>query len=553
MTTKQYPSTVEVPTVQPSQLPNLPGNGGITVTNDDPQYSADLSNYQTFPSNQTQTLGPHQSTIFGEGQPVWARVTPGQAGNPTSVELSVYPGSPSAPQGAVDIANEVTVNGTVDVGTISGTVDANITNASIPVSGSVDANITNATLQIAGTVDIAAGQVVEVTNESGGSLTVAGTVDISSVGGTVTVDANGSDVTVDAVGVGTIVKTLPSGATSVSVTVGSGVNSLVMSPVPIEITVQVSTATPGTTVYLPNSTVINSDGTKTVVVQIPFAGTYTVTLTAVSALDVYISTNTGIEDVRASLASPIVQMGSSYLVPQILAVTQNVNADAGEIVSGSTSYTWDLMTDSGTLIIWVDSTVTSVTDSAGAVWAYRLVAIGNGTYVYAIPIAPAGYNATQLTIDFASALGAAGRFLHVQGTPFLPKLPVQTISVPNPAAGAQWSYTLAYPAKLRHIGAVFTTSATAANRYPYVSIGLGHGNSFDALPNGSPLTASAAVNLSWQAGSPSVPFNSPGANGWLASIPDYGVLPTGTVISSGVSGMQSTDQWSNVNLQLEPA
>ena len=419
MTTKQYPSTVEVPTVQPSQLPNLPGNGGITVTNDDPQYSADLSNYPTFPGNQTQTLGPHQSTIFGEGQPVWARVTPGQAGNPTSVELSVYPGSPSAPQGAVDISS-----GTVDVGTISGTV---------------------------------------------------------------IIDANGSDVTVDAVGVGTIVKTLPSGATSVSVTVGSGVNSLVISPVPIEITVQVSTATPGTTVYLPNSSVINSDGTKTVVVQIPFAGTYTVTLTAVSALDVYISTNTGIEDVRASLASPIVQMGSSYLVPQILAVTQNVNADAGEIVSGSTSYTWDLMTDSGTLIIWVDSTVTSVTDSAGAVWAYRLVAIGNGTYVYAIPIAPAGYNATQLTIDFASALGAAGRFLHVQGEPFLPKLPLQTVTVANPAAGAQWSYTLVYPARLRHIGAVFTTSATAANRYPYVNIGLGHGNSFDALPNGSPL------------------------------------------------------------------
>ena len=47
--TKQFPSTVEVPTVQPTQLPNLPGNGGITVTNDDPQFSADLSNYQAFP------------------------------------------------------------------------------------------------------------------------------------------------------------------------------------------------------------------------------------------------------------------------------------------------------------------------------------------------------------------------------------------------------------------------------------------------------------------------------------------------------------------------
>ena len=101
MTTKQYPSTVEVPTVQPTQLPNLPGNGGVTITNQDRFFSVDLSNYPTFPGSQTQTLGPYESTIFGEGEPVWARVTPGQIGSPTSVDVSIAPGSPSPPQGAV--------------------------------------------------------------------------------------------------------------------------------------------------------------------------------------------------------------------------------------------------------------------------------------------------------------------------------------------------------------------------------------------------------------------------------------------------------------------
>lgn len=105
---RQYPSVVEVPSVQPAQLPNIPGNGGITVTNNDGTYSADLSIHQSFPPSQTQTLGPHQSIIFSDGSPVWARVTPGQAGNPTGIELGIWPGSPSAPQGAVNIINTPT-------------------------------------------------------------------------------------------------------------------------------------------------------------------------------------------------------------------------------------------------------------------------------------------------------------------------------------------------------------------------------------------------------------------------------------------------------------
>lgn len=44
-------------------------------------------------------------------------------------------------------------NSTIDIGTISGTVNANVTNSSLTVAGSVDANITNASIPISGSVN----------------------------------------------------------------------------------------------------------------------------------------------------------------------------------------------------------------------------------------------------------------------------------------------------------------------------------------------------------------------------------------------------------------
>jgi hypothetical protein len=95
------------------------------------------------------------------------------------------------------VGNELNVTGTVDA-TVSGSVDANITNANIPVTGTVEVSTAaGSTVDVTGsTVSIAAGQVVEVTNESGGSLTVAGTVNIGTTP-TITVDANGSTINID--------------------------------------------------------------------------------------------------------------------------------------------------------------------------------------------------------------------------------------------------------------------------------------------------------------------------------------------------------------------
>ena len=138
------------------------------------------------------------------GGALTATISGGQPGNQPPVQLGIMLafgtsnfGGVSQAVGSVNIGSEVNITGNVTVDSITGTVDANITNANLPVSGSVDANITNATLTVDGTVSLTAGQVVEVTNQAGGSLTVAGTVAVNDIAGTVTVDANGSTINID--------------------------------------------------------------------------------------------------------------------------------------------------------------------------------------------------------------------------------------------------------------------------------------------------------------------------------------------------------------------
>ena len=103
------------------------------------------------------------------GGALTATISGGQPGNQPPVQLGIMLafgtsnfGGVSQAVGSVNIGSEVNITGNVTVDSITGTVDA---------------NITNATLTVDGTVSLTAGQVVEVTNQAGGSLTVAGTVD----------------------------------------------------------------------------------------------------------------------------------------------------------------------------------------------------------------------------------------------------------------------------------------------------------------------------------------------------------------------------------------
>ena len=551
------PTLVDVPTVQPTQLPNQAG--GCVVANLAPPGggSVDLARSQYFEPGSLTTLQPGFSTEVVGSLPLWCRVSPGQSPMPSSVTVLVTPGA-GAIATAVNIANEVNVAGNVTA-TISGTADVNVTNASIPVSGSVSADITNASLTIAGTVDIAAGQLVQVENPSGGSLTVAGTVDINSVTGIVTIDANGSDISVDQVPQGKLIATIPAATTQyliAAATIGNAntltflgensdllvLSSILQSAVP-------NYAIPFGQVRVPGSSVIVA-----VIADLPDGSEVTVEFSAATAAEVLVYGSAGIDSVVASVSNlPLIAGGAEY-TPQLVAVSANIPLQAA--VASGTSFNWETA-DGGTLLIWTNAIgITSVVDSAGANWPFRLVAMSSTMWCFAIPLsgtAADGFSAAHWTVNFAAAI--SGWYAWVQGAPYLPPSQPLQVTVPQPAAGANWSYTLPFPARVRHIGAVFTASATAATRYPYVNINPGSpaGNGFDALPNGQGMTAGGAYYLSWQAGSGFVPYLSLGANQWQAAIPDYGVLPTGTVIGSGVLALQAGDQWGSTNLQLEPA
>ena len=560
---KQFPSTIEVPAVQPTQLPNLPGNGGITVTNQDPQFSADVSAWQTFPAGQTQTLAPHQSAIFAEGSPVWARVTPGQAGSPASIELGIWPGSPSAPQGAVDVANEVTVNGTVDVGTVTGTVDANITNASIPVSGTVDASITNASIPVTGTVDasitnatldvtgstvsIAAGQVVEVENPSGGSLTVAGSVDIGTVTGTVTIDANGSSVAVAGLPAPVLLGTIAAGDSTVTITPGPAVQSVIG-------------ATKVTTGFWPGfflegaTSLINVPstplGTQSSLVMLPIGQdtSYTVSLYATLPNTVYIwgvAAQAGVGVVNLPLTGIVGGINSQALTSALLTLDEWDNVHS--VASGTSSLTFTPQGYTQELVIISDQPVSSV---AGAGAPMPMRCLSTNPFVFWVPwVAEFG-----CTVTLAAAAGATWYVAELQAGGYRAAglSPVTyTVDLANPAVGAQWSYTLPIQSRFLAVRATFFCDSVVSNRYPYLAIAP-TAIFCDALPSGSPMTASQVTNLSWRPGAAAVPYFMPGFNGWAATCPDLGVLPAGAVLSSGVAGGDVGDYWQGVILTFAP-
>ena len=432
---------------------------------------------------------------------------------------SLQPSTPTSVGPSVEV-------GTVDA-TITGTVDANITNANLPVSGSVDANITNATLQIAGTVDIAANQVVQVENTAGGSVTVAGTVDINSVAGTVTIDANGSDVTVDAVGVGALLATITTGSGSFAVP--SGVNTLIITAAgTIGSPPKVSFAQGTATIYVPVSPVANSDGsTTTWVAMVPVPATYTVA--NLPSGTVYVYSSTGIERVEAAVVQPNFRQ-ASIVVPVVAGSYFNSLNTAA-----ATSFTYAPTGGTTYATIRTTAAITSITYESGPV-AYHLLSFGGSTYVYGFAVLPEA----SYTVNLASSVGTA--ITEYAGTTHIDPAPLQTVSVPNPAAGADWSFALPYPAKVTAVGAELVSASGGSN--PTLSVGP-----ITLYWETGTLAAGTYYLKAWP-GPPALAVVSQFGNILLA-IPDLGVLPAGTVIAA--SGQAAADQWSSISVLLEPA
>ena len=356
----------------------------------------------------------------------------GQLGSLSEVPVTV----PVPAPGATNIGAAISVTGTLDVQTAIGeTVDVSGSSVAI-ASGTVDANITNATLTVDGTVSLTAGQVVEVTNQAGGSLTVAGTVDATVQNATI----ESGTVNIGTLGVGNelLAGPLAYDTTTVAVTPPAGTGCLVIPNIAIGNRLWVTAGILPQGVYLPVRNVTTQVNTE-----------------------VAAATSTWYADL------PFTDGKTTYEVTLL-----------GANMDGATQLEWLVYANTG-----VDQViVTSPVD------------------------------------------------------------PVQTISVVNPAAGAGWSFALPWPAKVKAVTAQLDSAAGGSN----------------------PVLDVAGVQLYWETGTlstgtyylkawpgpPALAVVSQFGNILLA-IPDMGVLPAGATITG--TGQAAGDQWSNINVVLEPA
>jgi hypothetical protein len=126
-----------------------------------------------------------------------------------------------------------------------------------------------------------------------------------------------------------------------------------------------------------------------------------------------------------------------------------------------------------------------------------------------------------------------------------------TVTVPNPAAGGQWTYTLPAPARLRSLVAVFTAVGAAANRFPYVALLAGTPNAGEVPLAPSAITAGVGLIINAFPGAPlQIVASSPEMG--TAALPDI-ILPAGSTINSLCQNMQTTDTWTNIFLTFTAA
>jgi len=123
--------------------------------------------------------------------------------------------------------------------------------------------------------------------------------------------------------------------------------------------------------------------------------------------------------------------------------------------------------------------------------------------------------------------------------------PTKLVSVAQPGAGADWTYTLTYAAEIQGAGAQLVTNSTAASRTPVLKITDGSGDIEAELGNGAAQTASLTSQWTWAPTSASL-TSAP----YLVPFPAGLVLPSGFKIATVTANIQTTDQWSAIWLAL---
>ncbi len=126
---------------------------------------------------------------------------------------------------------------------------------------------------------------------------------------------------------------------------------------------------------------------------------------------------------------------------------------------------------------------------------------------------------------------------------------VRSSTLANPAAGADWTFTVPTNARWRvqSVKGILTTSAAVANRVPRILLNDGASNVYIGTPNqsvpagsnpfvsGAPITATAAANVT----------------DVLVPLPPTMYLEPGYTISSSTVGIQGADQWSGLVINVE--
>jgi hypothetical protein len=123
--------------------------------------------------------------------------------------------------------------------------------------------------------------------------------------------------------------------------------------------------------------------------------------------------------------------------------------------------------------------------------------------------------------------------------------PVYTVTVPNPVQGADWSYTLPAPARLKLVSAVLYAGNLAASRLPLLNIVMGGRNNL--FPVATVLTINQLGYIDWAPGLALAEVAGGGYFYLTAPIPDL-LLPAGSVVSTYTEAITTADQWQQLVL-----
>lgn len=126
----------------------------------------------------------------------------------------------------------------------------------------------------------------------------------------------------------------------------------------------------------------------------------------------------------------------------------------------------------------------------------------------------------------------------------------QPVYVPNPAAGAQWSFTVdgRYYTRVLAVRFTFTTDAVVGNRSPQLVLTDTNGFVITKVPAGSGIAASSSVsaNLSLIAPQPALG----GGGDLFGYLPDL-LLPPGWTWGTSVGTIDPGDQFSGIVLLVQ--